>query len=440
MKQKAPVLAVILLSYFLILLDNSVMFTGLPSIQRDLALTATQLTWAQDAYTLVFGGLLLLGARLGDVLGRRRVFIVGLLIFVLASAFVGFSVNPGMLIAGRAAQGIGAAIVAPSSLSLLMASFADGPERGRAVAAYGATAGIGASLGLVISGAATAWFSWRSGFFLNLPIGLAMAALAPRYLPADTPHHGRFDLLGSLLATVGVGAAIFGILEIPAKGMVVLPLLLATLLIAGLVVCEARVAQPILPLTLFQDPTRSFAYLTRFLYLGGMIGFFFFTTQLLQGHFGFSALGAGFAFLPMTAVNFAVALQAPRLVNRFSDSTILIVGVIVTLLGMGSLAMVYDSYLIGVALPMVLLGIGQGLAFAPMTSLGIVRVPAAQAGAASGAVNTFHQLGIALGLAVLVAVSAGQSDLVSRVHLALLVAAGFIGAALVSCLFALRTR
>ena len=206
----AAILAIILVSYFMILLDNSVIFTALPSLQADLQLSTGELSWVQDAYTLVFGGLLLLGARAGDLLGRRRVFVFGLVVFSIASLLIGLAPAGWWAIAGRAVQGIGAAIVAPASLSLLTASFPEGRERTRAVALYGATAGIGASLGLVIGGALAHWISWRAGFFVNVPIGAAMIALAPRFLPETGRARGRFDVFGALSATLGVGALVFG--------------------------------------------------------------------------------------------------------------------------------------------------------------------------------------------------------------------------------------
>ena len=210
---RAAILAIILASYFMILLDNSVIFTALPSLQADLQLGTGELSWVQDAYTLVFGGLLLLGARAGDLLGRRRVFVFGLVVFSVASLLIGLAPAGWWAIAGRAIQGIGAAIVAPASLSLLTASFPEGRERTRAVALYGATAGIGASLGLVIGGALAHWISWRAGFFVNVPIGAAMIALAPRFLPETGRARGRFDLFGALSATLGVGALVFGIIN-----------------------------------------------------------------------------------------------------------------------------------------------------------------------------------------------------------------------------------
>ena len=430
------ILAIILGSYFLILLDNSVIFTGLPSIAAALDLDAAGLSWVQDAYTLVFGGLLLLGARLGDLLGRRPVFVAGLAVFVTASFLIGISPTGGWLIGARALQGVGAAVVAPSALSLLTASFPQGPARSRAVAWYAAAAGIGASLGLLVGGAAAQWVSWRAGFFINVPIGIAMALLAPRYLPTTARLPGRFDMPGALLATTGVGALVFGIIAAAERGwatpIVAGSLLTAAVLLTGLVVHERRADQPIMPLHLFADRRRAGAYGTRALYLGAMIGFFFFTTQLMQGVLGFTPFLAGLGFLPMTVVNFAVATKLPRIAARHGEVPVLVAGVGLTLLGMAWLAQVTpaSSYLTAVALPMVLIGAGQGLAFAPMTSLGIVDVPAADAGAASGLVNTAHQLGMATGLALLVALSAGAPDLASRITTALTGATGMLALSL----------
>jgi EmrB/QacA subfamily drug resistance transporter len=409
-QHKNAILAIILVSYFMILLDNSVIFTALPSLQADLRLSATELAWVQDAYTLVFGGLLLLGARAGDLLGRKRVFIVGLVIFAAASLSIALAPSAGWLIASRAVQGIGAAIVAPSALSLLTASF-EGRERTRAVAWYAAMAGIGASLGLVIGGALASWISWRAGFFVNVPIGIAMIILAPRFLPRIAAQAGRFDVGGAVLSTVGVGGLVFATLNASENGWGSIPTIVAivaaVIALALLVVVESRATQPIMPLRLFRSRERTGAYLTRFFYLAAMIGFFYFTSQFLQRVLGFTALEAGLAFLPMTIVNFAVAILIPRLIRRLGGAPVLVIGVALTLAGMIWLSRVEpsSSYLLGVALPMVLIGAGQGFAFAPMTSAGIAGTTAADAGAASGLVNTFHQVGSSLGLGILVAVA-----------------------------------
>lgn len=446
-RHKAAILTIILVSYFMILLDNSVIFTALPSLQADLGLSSSQLAWVQDAYTLVFGGLLLLGARAGDLLGRRRVFVFGLVVFSVASLLITVAPAAWWIIAARALQGVGAAIVAPSALSLLTASF-EGEERDRAVAWYAATAGIGASLGMLVGGAAATLLSWRAGFWLNVPIGVAMIALAPRFLPETDAARGRFDVTGALTSTLGIGALVFGLLHGSEAGWgdpITLGSFAASVaLLVTFVLAESRAAQPIMPLRLFGSRTRTGAYLVRLTYLGAMIGFFFFTTQFLQGVLGFTALQAGLAFLPMTLVNFAVAVAIPRLVGRVGNTWPLVVGIALTLVGMLWLSRLApdSAYATGVALPMLLIGAGQGLAFAPMTTFGIAGASRADAGAASGVVNTFHQVGMSLGLGILVAVAAASDvpgaalaiALSAEVSAALTGAAVLVGVALVLAL------
>ncbi|MBT0773369.1 MFS transporter [Kineosporia sp. J2-2] len=430
------VLAVILVAYFMILMDNSVIFTGLPSIQAGLDLSPASLSWVQDAYTLVFGGLLLLGARAGDLLGRVRLFVAGLALFGLASLAIGLAQAGWWMVAGRAVQGVGAAVVAPTSLALITASF-EGEARRRAVAAYAATAGIGASLGMVLGGALTEFVSWRAAFLVNVPIAVAMIVASRRVL-AETPRtQGRFDLIGAVCATAGFGSLVLGLLESPGHGWgsprVLGPLGLGVLLLVALVLHESRAAQPIMPLRLFRSRERSGAYAVRVLYLGGMIGFFYFTTQFLQHVYGFTALEAGLGFLPMTLVNFAVAMALPRISRRVPGGVLLPAGTALTLAGLFWLAQAGAdaSYLPAVGLPMAIVGFGQGLVFAPLTSAGIAGVEQADAGAASGLLNTAHQLGMALGLAVLVAVSAGAPTVARQFHQALTGAAVLVALALV---------
>jgi EmrB/QacA subfamily drug resistance transporter len=413
---KTAILAIICISYFMVILDNSIIFTGLPHIQSAMGFSPTGLAWVQDAYTLVFGGLLLLGSRSGDIFGRRRMFMISLVLFGAASFLVGIAPWEWWLVAARAVQGIGAAILAPSSLALLTATFAEGHERGRAVAAYSAVAGIGASAGLVVGGVLTSWISWRAGFFLNVPIGLVMLLAARRYLAGthESTERGRFDVAGTLCATLGMTAIVFGVIHAAESGWsstaTVAASAVGLLLLVSLVFVEGRAEQPIMPLRLFASRQRTGAYLVRLVYLGAMIGFFFFTTQYLQGVLGFTPLQAGFAFLPMTAVNFAVAVVVNRVVRRLGMAGTLIAGVAVTLAGMVWLSQVgaHSTYLSAVALPMVLIGIGQGLAFAPMTSAGLVGVVGRDAGASSGLINTFHQLGSALGLSIVTAIGAAS--------------------------------
>lgn len=434
------VLAIVLVSYFMIVLDNSIIFTGLPQIQAGLHLSEGGLAWAQNAYTLVFGGLLLLGARMGDLLGRRRVFIVGLVLFGLASFLVGIAQDEAGIVAARAFQGIGAAIVAPSSLSLITAIFPAGPERTRATAAYGTTAGLGASLGLVVGGALASTISWRAGFFINVPIAIVMIVLALRFLPAFDTVRGRFDMVGAVASTLGMGALVYGIINAAETGwdspLTVWPIVAGALVLVVFVVNEWRARQPIMPLHLFASRERSGAAIARLLFAGTMIAFFFFTTQLFQGVYGWTPLQAGLGFLPMTIVQFVSSLFVPRLTRRIGGGPLLVAGLVLVTAGMAWMTQITAStpYLIAAAGPLVLLGLGQGITFGPLTSAGVAGARPEDAGAASGLVNTAHQLGSTLGVAVLTAAAAGASTLEGRVVDAYVGGTVMVALALVACL------
>ena len=444
-RRSGAVLVIVLVSYLMIVLDISITITALPTMREGLDFSPTSLSWVQTAYTLAFGGLLLLGARAGDVLGRRRMFVLGLALFTAASLAVGAAQSPGWLIAARALQGAGAAVLAPSTLSLLSTSFAEGPERTRAVAWYGAVAGIGASLGLVLGGVLTDVLSWRVGFFLNVPIGVAMILAAPRYLPETVRRPGRLDLVGAITSTLGMTGLVYGLVRAADAGWTdagtTVALAAGVLLLAAFIAVERRAAQPILPLRLFASRERSGAYGARLLFLGAMMGFWFFTTQYLQSVRGDSPLAAGLAFLPMTVANFTVAVAVPRLTRRLGNGILLAAGLAVTLVGMAWLSRISadTSYLTGVALPMLLVGAGQGAALSPLTSAGIAGVDRRDAGAASGVVNVAHQLGGSVGLSVLVTVFAaagstgldGQHLLADRIGTALTAGSGMLAVALV---------
>ncbi len=410
--RRSPVLAIILTSYLMIVLDISIVITALPTIRDGLDVSTTGLSWVQSAYTLTFGGLLLLGARMGDILGRRRMFVAGLAVFTLGSLAVGLAQSAAMLLGGRAVQGAGAALLAPSTLALLSTSFTEGRERTRAVAAYGAVAGVAASFGLVVGGVLTQLLSWRIGFFLNLPIGIVLMAAAPRHLPETERRSGHFDLAGAVTSTLGMGALVYGIERAGGAGwtdpVTLASLTSGVLLLTVFVLRERRAAQPILPLRLLAHRERTGAYAARVLVLGAMVGFWFFLSQYLQGVAGDTPLQDGIAFLPTTLPNFAMAMAVPRLTRRIGNGGVLIVGLVSAVIGMAwlSLAAAGGSSVTGFVPPMVLIGIGQGGLFAPLTASGIAGVAAQDAGAASGLVNTAHQLGASLGLAVLVTVFA----------------------------------
>lgn len=427
------VLAIILVGYFMVILDNSIVITGLPQIGADLGLSSGSLAWVQDAYLLTFGGLLLLGARAGDILGRRRMFVVGLTVFTLASVAVGLAPTGAALITARAVQGIGSAILAPSTLALLTASFPEGPERTRATSAYGAVAGIGASVGLVLGGLLADLVTWRAGFIVNLPIGVAMLVAGRRILPETPRTPGRFDVAGAVLATLGPAALVYGLVRAGSHGwsdgQAAIALTVGVSLVAALVLVERSVREPVLLLRLFRDRERVGAYVARALFLGAMMGFFLFTSQFLQDQWGWSPLAAGLGFFPMTVVNFAVALVVPRLQRRLPGAILLVTGLGLAGLGMAGLGQVgpHSSYLLGIGVPMALVGAGQGLAFGPLTASGIVRVDPAHAGAASGVISSVHQLGGAVGMSLVLALTSTYPD---AMHAgAFLVAAAAVAAA-----------
>lgn len=407
---KTAILAIILISYVMIVLDISIVLTGLPRIHAELGFSDAGLAWVSTAYTLTFGGCLLLGARAGDIFGRRRMFLVGLTIFSLASLVIGVSQTPAVMIAARALQGLGSAILAPSTLALLQTNFEPGPERTRAVSYYAAAAGVSAAFGLVVGGLLADWLSWRVGFFINLPVGIAMMVAAKRYVRETEKTPGTFDIAGAIISTLGIVALVYGVIRSASTGwsdvMTLACIGLGIVMLVLFAVVESRASQPIMPLALFADRERSAAYAARALFLGANVGFYFFVAQFLQSVVGLSSSEAGFAFLPTTVVNFIVAMSAPRLIGRYGAGKVLVASVVTGLIGMIWLSFAMEQASLAALVPMMLIGAGQGGALGPLTASGIVRVPTERAGAASGVVNVAHQLGSSLGLGVLVAVAA----------------------------------
>jgi EmrB/QacA subfamily drug resistance transporter len=412
------VLAIILTVQLMIVLDASIVITALPEIHTDLGFSPTGLSWVQNAYILTFGGLLLLGARAGDLLGRRRVFIAGLTLFVGASFLGGLAQSEAWLLGARALQGVGAAIAAPSTLALLTTTFAEGGERTRAISMYSSASAAGASIGVLLGGLLTDLLSWRWGLFINVPIGAVMVALAPIHLPDTEPRHGHFDLAGAATSVLGMSAAVYGFIRAATDGwgdVVTLGAFgSAVVLLGAFLQVERTAEQPITPLRLFANRTRSGAYVARMLAVGGMFSMFFFLTQYLQGVRGESPLEAGISFLPMTLVLFALVRAVPRVAARIGDLPLLVGGLLVAVTGMAWLSQITEStaFFPGIGVPLVFMGIGMGAAFTPLTTAGIHAVSNEDAGAASGLVNVAHQVGGAIGIAVLVNVfaAAGGND------------------------------
>ena len=411
----AAVLIIILACYLMIILDISVIIAALPKIHRDLDFSPTSLSWVQNAYTLTFGGLLLLGARAGDLLGRRRTLMAGISLFTVASLAGGLAPSAAWLLGARAVQGVGAAIAAPSTLALLTTTFREGHARTRALAYYSAVAGGGGSVGLVLGGVLTDSLSWRWGLFINVPIGLAVILLAPRFLPETQRHGGRFDLTGAVTSTLGMTALVYGFVRAAADGWgdrgTVASFIAGAVLLAAFGLTEARAEQPITPLHLFASRHRTGAYAARVLVTGGMFSTFFFLTQFLQGVEGYTALEAGMAFLPMTAVMFGMGRAVPRLTSRVGSSRLLTGGMLLAVIGIAWLSRISEGtdYFPGIAVPLALLGIGIGMALTPLTAAGIAGVAPGDAGAASGLLNVAQQLGASLGLGILITVFASAT-------------------------------
>jgi EmrB/QacA subfamily drug resistance transporter len=403
------VLAVILTCQLMVVVDMTIVNVALPSIRQALHFSSTDLSWVLNAYTLTFGGLLLLGARAGDLLGRRRVFVAGVLIFTLASLAGGLAGSAAMLLAARSAQGVGAALAAPSALALLTTMFPEGSARMRALGLYTATSIGGAALGLIAGGMLTNWVSWRWVLFVNVPIGLAVLLLARAVLVETPRSRGRFDLAGALSSTVGVSALVFGFVNAATQGWSDAGTLASFGIGVGLLVTfvlvELRAPAPITPLGLLADRSRASAFLARLLLVAGMFGMFFFLSQFLQGILGYSPLVTGFAFLPLTVSLFASSQLSARLVTRVGGRPLMLGGLALSTTGQLLLTRLSaDSGYLSVLIPLVLFGIGNGLAFVPLTAAALSGVAPRDAGAASGLVNVMQQVGGSLGLAVLVTV------------------------------------
>ncbi|MEV4756940.1 MFS transporter [Micromonospora sp. NPDC049559] len=408
-------LAIIVTCQLMLILDATVMNVALPGIQSDLNFSPTGLAWVMSAYTLAYGGLLLLGGRTGDILGRRRTFVGGIALFTLASLLGGFATTPGWLLAARVLQGVGAAAAGPSTIALITTTFTEPRARIRALALLSGVASGGFAVGLIVGGALTEVASWRWVLFINVPLGLAAVLLAPRYVREPQRHPARLDLPGALTGTAAVAALVYTFIHAASVGWSD-PTTLSTL-VAGAVLLvlflaiELRAPQPLLPLRLFADRDRAAGFLNFFLGPAAMMSMFFFLTQFLQEVRGLGALGTGFAFLPMAAGMFTMTRLVPHLLPRFGPRPLAVSGSLLMIVGLVWLTQLSatSGYVDGLLGPMLLMGIGGGLGFVPLTPVIMSRVAPADAGAAGGALQTMQQTGASLGLAVLVTVFGSAS-------------------------------
>ncbi|HVC23076.1 MAG TPA: MFS transporter [Candidatus Dormibacteraeota bacterium] len=404
------VLGIILAVQLMVVLDATIVNIALPDIARELKFSPTSLSWVITAYTLTFGGFLLLGARAGDLLGRKRVFMAGIGVFTVASLLGGLAPSGGVLLAARSLQGVGGALAAPSALAFLMIMFPEGRERLRALGYYTAVSIGGGAIGLILGGLLTQVASWRWVLFVNVPVGVAVLFLARRSLTETPSRNGYFDILGALTSTVGVTSLAYGFVRAASNGwgdmLTISAFALGVVLLGGFVILERRAAEPITPLRLFADRSRNASYVARLFLVAGMFGMFFFMTQFLQDVLGYGPLETGLAFLPFSLALFVMSqLSARRLIERFGPKPLMVVGFSFSALAMLLMTQLSaSSTYLSVLIPVLLFGIGNGLGFVPLTGASLAGVRQEDAGAASGLVNVMQQMGGALGLAVLVSV------------------------------------
>jgi EmrB/QacA subfamily drug resistance transporter len=403
-------LAVIAACQLMVVLDATIVNIALPHIQDALSFSTTDLSWVLNAYTLTFGGLLLLGGRAGDILGRRRVFVFGILLFSLASLLGGFAQEPWQLLAARSLQGVGGAIASPTSLALITTNFPEGPERNRAFGVFAAVSAGGGAVGLLAGGMLTDWLDWRWVLFVNVPIGLLIAFLAPKFISESERHPGRFDIAGAVTSTLGMASLVYGFIRAADKGwrdtLTLSSFGAAVVLLAAFVAIERRAREPITPLKMFADRNRSGTYVMMLSLAAAMFGMFFFIVIFVQNVLGYSAIAAGFAFLPVTVAIATGAGLSTRFLPVLGPKPFLVAGSALTGLGMAWLTLIDpgSTYAGGVLGPMLLFGFGMGLNFVTLTLTAVSGVAQHEAGAASGLLNAMQQVGGSLGLSILVTV------------------------------------
>jgi EmrB/QacA subfamily drug resistance transporter len=419
------VLVIACLAQFMVVLDATIVNVALPSIQRGLHFSATNLQWVVNAYTLIFGGFLLLGGRAADLLGRKRLFMAGIAVFSLASLLNGLAQSPTMLIVGRGLQGLGGALLSPAALSIITTTFTETRERARALGVWSAIAAGGGAVGLLLGGVLTDLASWQWIFIVNVPVGVMALIATLRLVPESRPElaHRTFDLAGAVSVTAGLVVLVFAIVKSQAYGWgsprTIGLLAAGAAILAVFVAIERRSPAPLMRLSIFRIRTLAVADLVLLLVGSGLFGMFFFASLYVQEILGYSPLRAGLAFLPVTAGIVIGAGIAQQLIRRLGVRNVAVVGVAIAAAGLAVLTQlpVHGSYLGNLLIGLFPMSIGMGLAFVPITLLGTGAVTGADAGLASGLFNTAQQVGGSLGLAILATLAASHtSTLLSTAH------------------------
>jgi EmrB/QacA subfamily drug resistance transporter len=407
-RSKNLALALLAMTQFIVVLDASIVNVALPSIGRDLDFSQENLSWVVNAYTLTFGGFLLLGGRLADLLGRRRMFIVGLILFGIASLAGGLSTSEAQLIVARAVQGMGAAIISPAALSIVTTTFAEGAERNKALGVWGAVAGAGGAAGVLLGGVLTEFLGWEWVLLVNVPIALIAAGLAPRLLMESRhPTATTFDIPGAVSVTAGLALLVYGLVNTvdagwgSAETLIVLGAALALLVV--FVGIESRTEYPLMPFSIFRLRTLTGANIVGLLVGMSLFSMFFFISLYLQQVLGYEPLEAGLSYLPLSTLIITSAGAASQLVTRFGFKPPLIAGMLLISVGLIWFAQVSapgGSYVGDVLFPSMIVAVGLGFAFVSVTIAAVTGTEPGEAGLASGLINTSQQVGGALGLAI----------------------------------------
>ncbi len=405
-------LAVIATAQLMVVLDATIVNVALPHIQTALGFSGSNLEWVVNAYALAFGGLLLLGGRSGDLLGRRRVFIAGILLFSLASLLGGFSTDQAWLLTARVVQGVGGAFAAPTALSLIAVTFPEGPPRNRAMGVYAAMSIAGGAVGLIAGGLLVSYASWRWVLFVNVPIGLVVALLAPRVLRESQRRRGQFDLPGAITGSLGLGALVYGLSNAATSEngvshwgdtKVIVSLVAAAVLLVAFGIIEARSKQALVPIRVLRSRDRTGSYLISLCIGTALFGMFFFLTLFVQNVWGYSALKTGVAYLPMVGMIMVGAGLSSQLVNRVGARPLMLTGSVMATGGMFWLSRIneHSQYVSGLLGPMMLTAAGMGLIFVPLSLVSLSKVGDRDAGVASSLLNVGQQVGGSIGLAIL---------------------------------------